>query len=86
MPLLKQRGVESMVLLLHQGGFQNPPPATQGGFTNVDACQNFSGPDLLDVVNRLDPEIDVVISAHTHAPYTARSTTASSQSRPRSAG
>ena len=68
-PLLKQRGVETMVLLLHQGGFQNPPPATQGGFTNVDACQNFSGPDLLDVVNRLDPEIDVVISAHTHAPY-----------------
>ena len=68
-PLLKQRGVETMVLLLHQGGFQNPPPPTQGGFTNVDACQNFSGPDLLDVVNRLDPEIDVVISAHTHAPY-----------------
>ena len=68
-PILKQRGVETMVLLLHQGGFQNPPPASQGGFLNVDACQNFAGPDLLDVVNRLDPEIDVVVSAHTHAPY-----------------
>ena len=34
-----------------------------------NACENFSGPDLVDVVNRLDPEIDVVVSAHTHAPY-----------------
>ena len=28
-PILKQRGVETMVLLLHQGGFQNPPPASR---------------------------------------------------------
>ncbi len=68
-PELKRRGVEAIVLLLHQGGFQNPPPASQGGFTNVNACQNFAGADLLDVVNRLDPEVDVVVSAHTHAPY-----------------
>ncbi len=53
-PLLKQRSVETIVLLLHQGGFQNAPPHA-GGFTNVDNCQNFTGPDLLDVVNRLDP-------------------------------
>ena len=57
------------MLLLHQGGFQNPPPFSQGGFTNVNACENFSGPDLVDIVNRLDDEIDVVVSAHTHAPY-----------------
>jgi 5'-nucleotidase len=68
-PELKRQGVESIVLLLHQGGFQNPPPPAQGGYTNVNACQNFSGDDLLDVVNRLDPEVDVVVSAHTHAPY-----------------
>ena len=68
-PQLKRKGVEAIVLLLHQGGFQNPPPASQGGFTNVNACQNFSGADLLDVVNRLDAEVDVVVSAHTHAPY-----------------
>ena len=68
-PELKSQGVEAIVLLLHQGGFQNPPPPTQGGFVNVNACQNFGGPELLDVVNRLDPEVDVVVSAHTHAPY-----------------
>ena len=68
-PMLKSRGVETMILLLHQGGFQNPPPPAQGGFVNRNACENFSGPDLLDVVNRLDPEIDVVVSAHTHQPY-----------------
>jgi 5'-nucleotidase len=68
-PVLKRRGVETMVLLLHQGGFQNPPPASQGGFVNRNACQNFSGPELLDIVNRLNPEVDVVVSAHTHQPY-----------------
>jgi 5'-nucleotidase len=68
-PILKSRGVETMILLLHQGGFQNPPPPAQGGFVNRNACQNFSGPELLDVVNRLSSEIDVVVSAHTHQPY-----------------
>ena len=68
-PRLKQRGAETIVLLLHQGGFQNPPPPSAGGFTNVDLCQNFSGPEVTDIVNRLDPEVDVVVSGHTHAPY-----------------
>ena len=31
-PRLKQRGAETIVLLLHQGGFQNPPPPSAGGF------------------------------------------------------
>jgi 5'-nucleotidase len=68
-PRLKQRQVETIVLLLHQGGFQNPPPPSAGGYTDVNKCENFSGTDLLDVVNRLDDEVDVVVSAHTHAPY-----------------
>ena len=68
-PHLKQRQVETIVLLLHQGGFQNPPPPSAGGFTDVNKCENFSGPELIDVVTRLDEEVDVVVSAHTHAPY-----------------
>ena len=55
------------MLLLHEGGFQNAPFSR--GFQDVNACENFTGPDLVDVVNRLDPEVDVVVSAHTHAPY-----------------
>ena len=66
-PELKAQGVETIVLLLHQGGFQNAPFSR--GFMDVNACENFSGPDLVDVVTRLNPEIDVVVSAHTHAPY-----------------
>jgi 5'-nucleotidase len=66
-PRLQQRGVQTIVLLLHQGGFQNAPFSR--GYQEVDACENFTGPELLDVVNRLHPAVDVVLSAHTHAPY-----------------
>ena len=66
-PLLKQRQVETFVLLLHQGGFQNAPFSR--GFQDVNQCENFGGPELVDIVNRLDDEVDVVVSAHTHAPY-----------------
>ena len=66
-PELKKRQVETIVLLLHQGGFQNAPFSR--GFVDVNACENFSGPELVDVVSRLDDEVDVVVSAHTHAPY-----------------
>jgi 5'-nucleotidase len=69
-PHLKRRGVETIVLLLHQGGFNNPPFSR--GFEDVNACENFSGPELLDVVNRLDAEVDAVFSAHTHDPYICR--------------
>jgi 5'-nucleotidase len=66
-PKLQQKGVEAIVLLLHQGGFQNSPYPR--GFQDVNGCNRFNGPDLVDVVNRLDPAVDVVVSAHTHAPY-----------------
>jgi 5'-nucleotidase len=66
-PMLQQRQVQTFVLLLHQGGFQNAP--FSGGFQNVDNCENFTGAELIDIVNRLSPAVDVVVSAHTHAPY-----------------
>jgi len=67
---LKQRQVSTIVLLLHQGGQQNAP--FSGGFMDVNKCENFTGPDLLDIVDRLDPAVDVVVSAHTHQPYVCR--------------
>jgi 5'-nucleotidase len=66
-PRLKQRNVSTIVLLLHEGGIQNAPFSR--GFVDVNKCENFTGPDLLDIVNRLDPAVDVVVSAHTHQPY-----------------
>ena len=58
------------MLLLHEGGLQNAPFSR--GFMDVNKCENFTGPDLLDIVNRLDPAVDVVVSAHTHQPYVCR--------------
>jgi 5'-nucleotidase len=69
-PRLKQRQVSTIVLLLHEGGTQNAPFSR--GFMDVNKCENFTGPDLLDVVNRLDPAVDLVVSAHTHQPYVCR--------------
>ena len=53
-PRLKRRGVETMVLLLHQGGFQNPALPAAGGFLDSNKCENFNGPELVDIVTRLD--------------------------------
>jgi 5'-nucleotidase len=69
-PRLKQRQVSTIVLLLHEGGTQNAPFSR--GFMDVNKCENFTGPDLLDIVNRLDPAVDLVVSAHTHQPYVCR--------------
>jgi len=69
-PELRAQRVKTIVLLLHQGGFQNAPYSR--GFQDVNACENFRGPELVDVVNRLDPEIDAVVSGHTHAAYVCR--------------
>jgi 5'-nucleotidase len=59
-PELKQRGIESIVVLIHEGGL----PAA----LDYNGCNGVSGP-ILDIVDRLDDEVDVVISGHTHQPY-----------------
>lgn len=63
-PHLKQRGIEAIVVLLHEGGQQSTgsSPAT------MNTCTGFTGP-VVDIVNRLDPEVDMVISGHTHNAY-----------------
>ncbi|MEA3510987.1 MAG: bifunctional metallophosphatase/5'-nucleotidase [Actinomycetota bacterium] len=61
-PILKDQGVDAIVVLLHEGGSQTPPPGV------VDACQDISGP-ILAINDALDPAIDVLITGHTHLPY-----------------
>jgi 5'-nucleotidase len=55
---LKKQGVKAIIVLLHQGGTQN----AQSG--------QVSGP-IVDIATRLDPEVDVVVSAHTHTAINA---------------
>jgi 5'-nucleotidase len=60
-PKLKRKGVEAIVVLLHEGGFPADPAA-------YNACPGISGP-VVDIAAGLDPEIDTIISGHTHLGY-----------------
>ncbi|WP_410789403.1 bifunctional metallophosphatase/5'-nucleotidase [Kribbella sp. C-35] len=60
-PVLKKKGVESIVVLLHEGGFPADPKA-------YNSCPGISGP-IVDINAGLDPEIDAIISGHTHQGY-----------------
>ena len=61
-PVLRDQGVRAIVVLLHEGGSQTPPPGA------VDACVGISGP-IVAINSALDPAIDVLITGHTHLPY-----------------
>ena len=60
-PGLREQGVKAIVVLVHEGGLQQP-----GG--TYDGCEGLSG-SIVDIVRRLDAEVDVVLSAHTHQSY-----------------
>jgi 5'-nucleotidase len=64
--LRNEQGVRAFVVLIHQGGFQNAPFA--GGFMDINRCDNFAG-DIKPIVEALDQQVDLVVSAHTHQPY-----------------
>jgi 5'-nucleotidase len=61
-PVLRAQGVEAIVVLLHEGGSQNPAPG------EVNECVGISGP-VVAINDELDPEIDAMITGHTHLPY-----------------
>ena len=58
-PELKARGVEAIVVLIHEGGLPT------GGYNE---CPGISGP-IVDIVKKLDKAVDVVVSGHTHRAY-----------------
>ncbi len=59
-PELKARGVEAIVVLIHEGGFP---------VGDYNECPGISGP-IVDIVGKLDKAVDVVVSGHTHRAYT----------------
>jgi 5'-nucleotidase len=59
---LKALGVRAIVVTIHQGGFQT----SYTGPTRP-ASMLTGGPEIQSIVNRLDDEVDLVVSGHTHA-------------------
>ncbi len=56
---LKARGVKAIVVLLHEGG-------VQAG--TYDGCDGISDP-IATIASNLHPQIDLVVTGHTHMPY-----------------
>jgi 5'-nucleotidase len=56
---LKAKGVEAIVVLIHEGG-------TPSG--DYNECPGISGP-IVDIVKKFDRAVDVVVSGHTHQAY-----------------
>lgn len=63
------KGVDAIVLVIHQGGFQSGTAALNG------CAGNLAGSAIIDIASRLDPAIKVIVSAHTHAEYRCTVTT-----------
>jgi len=60
-PKLRKRGIESIIVLLHEGVAPTDPTA-------YNDCTGVSGPGLA-IAQDLSPAIDAVVSGHTHQPY-----------------
>jgi 5'-nucleotidase len=58
-PKIKKQ-TDAIVVLVHEGG----SPTS----LNINGCSGVSGA-IVDIVNRLDSEVDLVVSGHTHQPY-----------------
>src|SRR5262249_7785271 len=58
-PQLRARGIEAIVLLIHEGGFPTG---------DYNECPGISGP-IVDIVKKLDKAVDLVVSGHTHRAY-----------------
>jgi 5'-nucleotidase len=59
-PELKARGVEAIVVLIHEGGLPTG---------DYNECPGISGP-IVELVKKFDKAVDVVVSGHTHQAYT----------------
>jgi extracellular elastinolytic metalloproteinase len=56
---LKARHVETIIVLLHEGGLQTG---------TYDGCEGLSGA-IVDMAEKITPEVDMLVTGHTHEPY-----------------
>ncbi|HET9497410.1 MAG TPA: bifunctional metallophosphatase/5'-nucleotidase [Candidatus Limnocylindria bacterium] len=60
-PELQAQGIQTIIVLLHEGGSTNQALNE----STVSTCGSPSGP-IVDVVQRMNPEIDLVVTGHTN--------------------
>jgi len=60
-PHLKKQGIETIIVLLHEGG--NAGVLNE---TTLNQCNNPTGAAITDVITRMDKEIDLVVTGHTN--------------------
>ena len=66
-PELRAQGIEAIVVLVHEGGFQT------GSLGDINGCEgNLADSAIANIVRQLDDAVDLVISAHTHAAYNCK--------------
>ncbi len=66
-PELRAQGIESVVVLVHQGGSQTP------GLGDINGCEGgLAGSDIANIVKQLDNAVDLVVSGHSHQVYNCR--------------
>ena len=66
-PELRAQGIESIVVMVHEGGFQT------GALADINACEgNLAGSAIARIVSQLDDAVDAVVSGHTHAAYNCK--------------
>ncbi|MEK8030120.1 bifunctional metallophosphatase/5'-nucleotidase [Ideonella sp. DXS29W] len=64
-PQLRAQGVESIVVLIHQGGVQTAPSPV-----DINGCVGgLEGSPIKTIVGQLDGAVDLVVTGHTHAAY-----------------
>jgi 5'-nucleotidase len=68
---LRGLGVQSIVVLIHQGGFQGPAPNNFINDCKSDLVNDANSP-IRAIVRGLDDAVDVVVSGHTHTGYNCR--------------
>ena len=62
---LQKQGIHSFVVLIHQGGAQTPAP-----IIDINACEGgLAGSPIQTIVSKLDEDVGLVISGHTHQAY-----------------
>jgi 5'-nucleotidase len=61
-PVLKKQGVETIIVLLHEGGSVSDPQYSEA---TINSCNNPTGP-LPPIVDAMSDEVDVVVTGHTN--------------------